>query len=92
MCQLFNLAFERGYMDKNPHNWIVLQEETWPDIDPLSFEERALFLDCVPMQWKRYFIVAFDIGMRPSDLYEVRHTFASLTLQRPAKTPHGSLG
>jgi integrase len=65
--QVLDLAFQRKYFDDNPHDWISLQEETLPDIDPLSFEERALFLDCVPMQWKRYFIVAFDTGMRPSE-------------------------
>ena len=32
MRQLFNLAFERGYMDKNPHNWIVLQERPGPTL------------------------------------------------------------
>jgi hypothetical protein len=64
---VLDLAFERKFLDENPHNWITLQEEIMPDIDPLSFEERAAFLDCVPMQWKRYFIVAFDTGMRPSE-------------------------
>jgi len=37
--QVLDLAFERGYLDKNPHAWITLQEEELPEIDPLSVEE-----------------------------------------------------
>jgi integrase len=65
--QVLDLAFERQYLDDNPHEWSILQEGAMPEIDPLSLGQRALFLDCVPMQWKGYFIVAFDTGMRPSE-------------------------
>jgi transposase InsO family protein len=35
---IFDLAYERGYIPKNPHSWITLQKERRPDIDPLSFQ------------------------------------------------------
>ena len=66
--QVLDLAFERGYMDKNPHAWITLQEEELPEIDPLSVEERRVFLEALPdKRWRTYFVVAFDTGMRPSE-------------------------
>jgi integrase len=66
--QVLDLAFERGYMDKNPHTWITLQEEELPEIDPFCVEERKVFLEALPdRRWRNYFIVAFDTGMRPSE-------------------------
>jgi integrase len=66
--QILDLAFERGYVDKNPHTWITLQEEELPEIDPLSIEERRVFLEALPdTRWRNYFIIAFDTGMRPSE-------------------------
>ena len=38
--QVLDLAFDREYLDKNPHRWISLQEERRPRVDPFSFEER----------------------------------------------------
>jgi integrase len=68
VCQVLDLAYARKYLDDNPHDWTTLQEEEMPEIDPLSFEERAAFLECLPDdEWRRYFIVAFDTGMRPSE-------------------------
>jgi integrase len=76
--QVLDLAHEREYIDKNPHGWIHLQQERRPPIDPLSFEEKEHFLSHLPEPahgfrkhcpdfWQRYFIVAFDTGLRPSE-------------------------
>jgi len=46
--QVLDLAHERGYIEKNPHGWIHLQQERRPPIDPLSFEEKARFLAHLP--------------------------------------------
>ena len=81
--QVLDLAFEREYLDKNPHSWIHLQEERRPRIDPFSFEERIQFLAHLPEPengirkacphfWVTYFIVAFDTGMRPSEQMALR--------------------
>jgi integrase len=81
--QVLDLAFEREYLDKNPHSWISLQEERRPRVGPFSFEERATFLAHVPepeygmrkacpLFWRHYFIVAFDTGMRPSEQMALR--------------------
>lgn len=81
--QVLDLAFDRDYLDKNPHRWISLQEERRPRIDPFSFEERHRFLAHVPQPahgmrkacphfWRHYFIVAFDTGMRPSEQMALR--------------------
>jgi integrase len=71
--QVLDLAFQRRYLDDDPHEWITLQEETMPEIDPLSFEERAAFIDVLKAttlpnrEWVNYFTVAFDTGMSPSE-------------------------
>ena len=81
--QVLDLAYERGYIDKNPHGWINLQQERRPPIDPLSFEEKARFLENLPEPvhgfrkmcpdfWQRYFTVAFDTGLRPSEQLALR--------------------
>lgn len=81
--QVLALAYERGYIDKNPHGWIHLQQERRPPIDPLSFEEKARFLAHLPAPahgfrtrcpdfWQRYFTVAFDTGLRPSEQLALR--------------------
>jgi integrase len=68
---------------KNPHGWINLQQEWRPPIDPLSFEEKARFLENLPEPahgfrkmcpdfWQRYFTVAFDTGLRPSEQLALR--------------------
>ena len=49
--QVLDLAFERKYLDDNPHEWVSLQEATMPDIDPLSFEEQATFLETLRSQF-----------------------------------------
>lgn len=78
-----DLAYARGYLDQNPHGWVVLQAERRPDIDPLSFKEQALFLTALPEPekgvrkscpsfWRNYFIVAFDTGLRPSEQLPLR--------------------
>ena len=42
--QVLDLAFEREYMEKNPHKWVTFQQERRPRVDPLSFEERVKLL------------------------------------------------
>lgn len=62
---------------------MTLQPERRPDVDPLSFEERAAFLLALPEPekgfrkicpnfWRNYFIVAFDTGLRPSEQLALR--------------------
>src|SRR5262249_14116380 len=81
--QVLDLAFEREYLDKNPHGWITLQEERRPRVDPFSFQERQIFLanlpepehgmrKACPRFWTYYFTVAFDTGMRPSEQMALR--------------------
>ena len=81
--QVLDLAYERGYIEKNPHQWIHLQQERRPPIDPLSFEEKEVFLAHLPAPahgfrkecpdfWQRYFTVAFDTGLRPSEQLALR--------------------
>jgi len=76
--QALDLAHEQGYIAKNPHGWIHLQQERRPPIDPLAFEEKERFLAHLPEPaygfrkacpdfWQRCFIVAFDTGLRPSE-------------------------
>jgi hypothetical protein len=80
---VLNLAYERGYMEKNPHAWVTLQEEKRPHVDPFSFEEREALLKALPEPekgfrracanfWKNYFVVAFDTGLRPSEQLALR--------------------
>ena len=47
--------------------WLVLQKDSRPDIHPLSFEEKARFLEALPPRWRPYFEVAFGTGLRPSE-------------------------
>ena len=81
--QVLDLAHERGYIEKNPHRWIHLQQERRSPIDPLSFEEKERFLTHLPEPahgfrkacpdvWQRSFIVAFDTGLRPSEQLALR--------------------
>jgi integrase len=80
---VLDLAYEREYLEKDPHSWVTLQEEKRPHVDPLSFEERAALLAVLPEPekgfrktcanfWKNYFIVAFDTGLRPSEQLALR--------------------
>jgi integrase len=80
---VLDLAYERGYLEKNPHTWVTLQEEKRPHVDPFSFEEREALLAALPEPekgfrkacanfWKNYFIVAFDTGLRPSEQLALR--------------------
>ncbi len=82
---ILDLAYSRGYLDQNPHRWVILQPERRPDIDPFSFEERAAFLSALPEPekgfrktcpnfWRNYFVVAFDTGLRPSEQLALRWT------------------
>jgi integrase len=79
---IFDLTYERGYIPKNPHSWITLQKERRPDIDPLSFEEWAIFLQALPERWQPYFIVAFDTGIRPSEQMALHWRHADFTAKR----------
>ena len=68
---LLDLAYERDYLEKNPHNWIVKRREENPDdIDPFSFDEMLAFLAVLPdPKWVRFYTVAFGTGLRPSEQY-----------------------
>lgn len=80
---ILDLAYARGYLDKNPHEWVTLQPERRPDVDPFSFREQALFLKSLPEPekgfrkhcpnfWRNYFVVAFGAGLRPSEQLALR--------------------
>ncbi|MDP3795190.1 MAG: DUF3596 domain-containing protein [bacterium] len=80
---IIDLAFKRGYLEpqhtkQDPHEWVTLQSEQRPDVDPFSFEERTAFLKALPEPekgfrkictnfWRNYFVVDFDTGLRPSE-------------------------
>jgi integrase len=71
-----------GISKKNPHSGITLQKERRPDIDPLSFEARVIFLQTLPERWPPYFIVAFDTGMRPSEQMALHWRHVDFTAKR----------
>jgi integrase len=75
---VLDLAYDRGYLDRNPHGWVTLQPERRSDVDPFSFDEQTRLLESLPQPekgfrkscpnfWRNYFIVAFDTGLRPSE-------------------------
>lgn len=71
---LLDLAYERDYLDKNPHNWIQKRREGNPDdIDPFSFEEMLAFMEALlDTKWVRFYAVAFGTGLRPSEQYALQ--------------------
>lgn len=71
---LLDLAYERDYLDKNPHGWIQKRRVENPDdIDPLSFEEMLAFLAALPEpKWVRFYTVGFGTGLRPSEQYALQ--------------------
>jgi len=68
---LLDLAYEREYLARNPHTWIVKRREAHPDdIDPFSFAKMLAFLAALPEpKWVRFYTVAFGTGLRPSEQY-----------------------
>jgi integrase len=70
--EMLRLAHERGYLKENRTSWVILQKGVRPDIDPLSFEEKARFLAVLPLRWRPYFEVAFGTGLRPSEQLALR--------------------
>src|SRR5215470_17501121 len=68
---LLALAYEREYLARNPHTWIVKRREAHPDdIDPFSFAKMLAFLAALPEpKWVRFYTVAFGTGLRPSEQY-----------------------
>jgi integrase len=71
---LLDLAYERDYLDKNPHDWIQKRREEHPDdIDPFSFEEMLALLAALPApRWVWFYTVAFGTGLRPSEQYALQ--------------------
>lgn len=80
---ILDLAYSRGYLDQNPHEWVTLQPERKPDVDPFSFEEQARLLKSLsepekgsrkrcPNFWRNYFVAAFGAGLRPSEQLALR--------------------
>ena len=80
---VLDIAHARGYLDRNPHEWAILQPERRPNVDPFSFEDQEPFLKCLPEREKgfrkscpnfgrTYLIVAFDAGLRPSEQLALR--------------------
>ena len=66
---LLDLAYQREYLEKNPHEWVQKRRAERPDdIDPFSFDEVMIFLAALPdVRWVRYYTVAFGTGLRPSE-------------------------
>jgi integrase len=71
---MLDLAYERDYMEKNPHSWIQKRRVESPDdIDPLSFEEMLAFLAALPDDtWRRFYTVAFGTGLRTSEQFALQ--------------------
>lgn len=80
---VLDLAYGRGYLEKNLHASVTLQEEKRPHVDPFSLEERDALLNALPEPekgfgktctdfWKNYFVVAFATGLRPSEQLALR--------------------
>lgn len=65
--EMLRLAQDRGYVRDDLARWVVLVKDVRPDIDPLSFDEKAKFLAALPLRWRPYFEVAFGTGLRPSE-------------------------
>jgi integrase len=70
--ELLQFAYERGHLKENLSRWVILQKDRRPEIAPLSFEEKALFLKTLGPRWRPYFQVAFGTGLRPSEQLAVR--------------------
>lgn len=66
---LLDLAHQREYLDKNPHEWVQKRRTEHPDdIDPFSFDEMMVLMAALPnAKWVRYYTVAFGTGLRPSE-------------------------
>jgi len=66
---LLDLAYQREYLDKNPHEWVQKRRAEHPDdIDPFSFDEMMIFMAALPdAKWVRYYTIAFGTGLRPSE-------------------------
>ena len=71
---MLDLAYERGYMDKNPHSWIQKRRvERRHDIDPFSVEEMLAFLAALhDPKWVRFYTVAFGTGLRTSEQFALQ--------------------
>lgn len=65
--EMLRLAHDRGYVGEDLARRVVLVRDVRPDVDPLSFEEKAKFLTALPFRWQPYFEVAFGTGLRPSE-------------------------
>ncbi len=65
--EMLRMAHHRGYLAEDRSPWVVKVRDSRPEIFPLSFEEKARFLEALPLRWKPYFIVAFGTGLRPSE-------------------------
>jgi integrase len=66
---ILDLSYARGYMPKNPHEWVTKQREEKPDIDPFSFNEMVALLGVFSEpKWVRYYTAAFGTGARTSEL------------------------
>ena len=64
MREVFKFAQLAGFIEKNPMTLIKSPKVSKPDIDPLSMEEVALFLETVSPRYTNFFTVAFFTGMR----------------------------
>ena len=62
--EVFKFAQLAGFIEKNPMALIQSPKTSKPDIDPLSMEEVALFLEAVSARYRDFFTVAFFTGMR----------------------------
>jgi integrase len=71
---LLDLAYEREYMERNPHSWVQKRRvERRHDVDPFSFEEMIAFLTALPApKWVRFYTVAFGTGLRTSEQFALQ--------------------
>jgi integrase len=65
---ILKTARKRRWLREDPLADVKLLEEPRTEIDPLSPDEIAAFLDACPAWWRPYFAVAFWTGARPNEL------------------------
>ncbi len=65
--EILRFAQDRGYVNQDLARWVVFQRQRPTHIEPLNFDEKARFLQALPVRWRPYFEIAFGTGLRPSE-------------------------
>ena len=65
---ILKTARRRRWLREDPLTAVKMLREPQTEIDPLSPDEIAIFLEACPAWWRPYFAVAFWTGARPNEL------------------------